>query len=60
LRKRMGKRGTLTCDILADVLKNNSLPTPAELANNFVSHLGGWHLQPYSSTQGEYIWPTRL
>jgi hypothetical protein len=40
LRKRMDKRVTLTCDILADVLKNNSLPTPAELANNFVSLLG--------------------
>jgi hypothetical protein len=40
LRKRMDKGATLTWDILGDVLKNNSLPTPAELANNFVSYLG--------------------
>jgi hypothetical protein len=40
LRKRIDKRSTLTWEVLADVLKNNSLPTPAELANNFVSYLG--------------------
>jgi hypothetical protein len=41
LRKRIDKQATLTWEILADVLKNNSLPTPAELANNFMNHLGG-------------------
>jgi hypothetical protein len=40
LRKRIDKSAILTWQILADVLKNNSLPTPAELANNFVSCLG--------------------
>jgi hypothetical protein len=41
LRKRINKRATLTWEVLADVLKNNSLPTPAEQANNFVTYLGG-------------------
>jgi hypothetical protein len=40
LRKRVDKRTELTCDILAGILKNNSLPTPAEQANNFVMFLG--------------------
>jgi hypothetical protein len=41
LRKRIDKGATLTWEVLANVLKNNSLPTPAELANNSVSLLGG-------------------
>src|SRR5689334_10882643 len=40
LRKREDKRVPLTCDDLANVLKNNSLPAPAELANNFIIYLG--------------------
>jgi hypothetical protein len=40
LRKRVDKREPLTCEILTSVLKNNSLPTPAEQANNFISFLG--------------------
>jgi nucleoside 2-deoxyribosyltransferase len=40
LRKRMDKQIPLTSEILTDVLKNNSLPTPAEQANNFVAFLG--------------------
>jgi hypothetical protein len=40
LRKRLDKRAPLTCDILADVLKNTSLPTPAEQANNLMLYLG--------------------
>jgi hypothetical protein len=40
LRKRMDKRGPLTSDLLAGILKNNSLPTPAEQANNLISYLG--------------------
>jgi hypothetical protein len=40
LRNRVDKRAPLTSDILANILKNNSLPTPAEQANNFVSFLG--------------------
>lgn len=30
----------LICDILAGILKNNSLPTPVEQANNFITFLG--------------------
>jgi hypothetical protein len=40
LRKRVDKRTELTCDILSGILKNNSLPTPAEQANNFITFLG--------------------
>jgi len=40
LRKRKGKGIPLTCEILASVLKNHSLPTPAEQANNFITYLG--------------------
>jgi len=40
LRKRIDKRVTLTYDILAGMLKNNSLPTPAEQASNFITYLG--------------------
>jgi hypothetical protein len=46
LRKRMDKRTPLTCEIFAEVLKNNSLPTPAEQTNNFVTYLGGWLSSP--------------
>jgi hypothetical protein len=49
LRKRMDKRTPFTCDILAGVLKNNSLPTPAEQANNFITYLGGYLSSPGSS-----------
>ena len=41
LRKRSDKQPPITCDILVSVLKNNSLPTPSEQANNFITHLGG-------------------
>jgi hypothetical protein len=41
VRKRMDKRVPLNCDILVSVLKNNSLPTPAQQANNLITHLGG-------------------
>src|SRR5271156_4717685 len=40
VRNRVDKRAPLTSDILANILKNNSLPTPAEQANNFVTFLG--------------------
>jgi hypothetical protein len=40
LRKRIDKRALLTCDNLVGILKNNSLPTPAEQANNFITFLG--------------------
>jgi hypothetical protein len=36
--------------MLAGVLKNNSLPTPAEQADNFITHLGG-----YSSSPGGFL-----
>jgi hypothetical protein len=39
LRKRTDKRAPITCEILAGVLKNNSLPKPAEQANNLISYL---------------------
>jgi hypothetical protein len=40
LRKRKDRRSELTCDVLVGILKNNSLPTPAEQANNFITFLG--------------------
>ena len=40
LRKRTDKRTMLTGTILANIIKNNSLPTPAEIANNFITQLG--------------------
>jgi hypothetical protein len=40
VRKRVDKRTELTSDILAGILKNNSLPTLAEQANNFIAYLG--------------------
>ena len=40
LRKGKDRRSELTCDVLVGVLKNNSLPTPAEQANNFITFLG--------------------
>jgi hypothetical protein len=46
LRKRIDKRATLTWEVLADVLKNNSLPTPGEQANNFIIYLGGYLSSP--------------
>jgi hypothetical protein len=49
LRKGLDKRATLTYDILTSVLKNNSLPTPAEQANNFVTYLGGYLSSPGDS-----------
>ena len=49
LRKRTDKRSPLTCDVLAGVLKNTSLPTPAEQANNFITHLGGCLSSPGGS-----------
>jgi hypothetical protein len=39
LRKRADKRTPLTCEILASVVKNNSLPTPAEQASNLMLYL---------------------
>jgi nucleoside 2-deoxyribosyltransferase len=64
LRKRINKRATLTWEVLADVLKNNSLPTPAEQANNFVTYLGGclsspgdtFGFQPRSNELGRDIY----
>jgi hypothetical protein len=50
MRKRTDNRNIpLDCADLANVLKNNSLPTPAELADNFVTHLGGYLLSPGGS-----------
>jgi hypothetical protein len=49
LRKRTDKRVPLDCDDLVSVLKNNSLPTPAEQANNFITHLGGCLSSPGDS-----------
>ena len=40
VRNRGDNQAPLTTDILANILKNNSLPTPAEQANNFVMYLG--------------------
>ena len=51
LRKREDKRTILTGEILANILKNNYLPTPAEIANNFVSFLGVTLNSPGSSFQ---------
>jgi hypothetical protein len=50
MRKRTDNRNVpLDCADLTNVLKNNSLPTPAELADNFVTHLGGSLLSPGGS-----------
>ena len=49
LRKRKDRRSELTCDVLLSILKNNSLPTPAEQANNFISYLGE-HLSSLGDT----------
>jgi hypothetical protein len=51
LRRRTDNRAPLTCDILASVLRNNSLPTPAEQANNFIAYLGGCLSSPGGSFQ---------
>ena len=40
LSKRNNIGIPLTCELITDVLKNNSLPTPAEQANNFIIYLG--------------------
>jgi len=40
LCKRIEKRPPLTCEILASLLRDNSLPTPAEQANNLMLYLG--------------------
>jgi hypothetical protein len=50
LRKRKGKGIPLTCEILVSVLKNNSLPTPAEQANNLITYLG-----EYLSSPGDWF-----
>jgi hypothetical protein len=41
LCRRLDKRAPLTCEILTGILKNNSLPSPAQQANNFITLLGG-------------------
>jgi hypothetical protein len=46
LRKRVDKRPPITCDILISVLKNNSMPKPAEQANNFITYLGEYLSNP--------------
>lgn len=51
LRKRPDKRTNLTGEILANILRNNYLPTPAEIANNFVSFLGRTLPSPGSAFQ---------
>jgi hypothetical protein len=51
LRRRTDKGTTLTAQILEDVLKNNSLPTPAAQANNFILLLGRSVLSQGSSFQ---------
>jgi hypothetical protein len=56
LRKRIDKQAPITCDILVSVLKNNSLPTPAEQANNLIVFLGE-HL---SSPGSVFTWKTAL
>jgi hypothetical protein len=52
LCKRKDKREPLTYDILCGILKNNSLPTPAEQANNFIVYLGE-HLSSPGDTYGK-------
>ncbi|MGA8586490.1 MAG: hypothetical protein WB715_22125 [Roseiarcus sp.] len=49
LRKRTDKGAALTCSILISVLKNNSPPTPAQQANNFITFLGGRLASPGDS-----------
>jgi hypothetical protein len=49
MRKRAENRVPLDCADLANVIKNNSLPTPAEQANNFITYLGGCLSSPGSS-----------
>jgi hypothetical protein len=46
LRKRIDKRPPLTNDILVGVLKNNSLPTLAEMANNLILYLNEHQPRP--------------
>jgi hypothetical protein len=53
LRKRKDRRGPLTSDILTSILKNNSLPTPAEQANSFITYLGE-HLSSPGDTYGVF------
>ena len=66
LRKRTDKRAPLTYEILTGILKNNSLPSPAQQANNFITLLGGrlsspgdlfdvsTHLRPNQSHENIY------
>jgi hypothetical protein len=50
LRKRAEKQPALLTErVLVDVLKNNSLPTPAQQADNFVNFLGGHLSSPSDS-----------
>lgn len=49
LRKMTNKQTVITRDILVDILKNNSLPKPAEQANNLVLFLGGYLGSPGAS-----------
>jgi hypothetical protein len=46
VRNRMDQEVPLDIEILTDVLKNNSLPRPAEQANNFITYLGGYLSSP--------------
>jgi hypothetical protein len=62
LRQRLDTRSPITCDILINVLKNNSLPTPAEQANNFIAYLGDNLSSPGASFDfpGEQLTPAQL
>lgn len=46
LRKRTDKRSPLTDDVLASILKNNSMLTPAEQANNLITFIGHYLSRP--------------
>jgi len=46
LRKRMDRRVPISCDILIGILKNNSMPKPAEQADNFIAYLGEFLSSP--------------
>ena len=60
LRKRTDKRARLTCEILISILKNNSLPSPAQQANNFITLLGGSLSSPGALVDvSTHLWPNQ-
>jgi nucleoside 2-deoxyribosyltransferase len=60
LQKRNDKQAPITCEILVSILKDNSLPTPAEQANNLIIFLGEHLSSPGAVfTWGTSIWRSR-